>query len=185
MKIHAPLKVISFRTFVAALLFVFVFALAGCADSTTPKTATFEETVDDIRWEVTYNTETRDVVSIRVPYLLANEDVASPFYRFMVSYRGGNTLVVQCIKLEGVSLGNDLFKITQTVMYVASGSRADWEIIKETFPTCTYSESSYDVTDYETDETATVTTGDITFAETVTTYEQKIVFSVPNPAEVA
>lgn len=174
-----------FRVWAFALLFVFVFALAGCTDSTTPKTATFEETVDDIRWEVTYNTETRDVVSIRVPYLLANEDVASPFYRFMVSYRGGNTLVVQCIKLEGVSLGNDLFKITQTVMYVASGSRADWEIIKETFPTCTYSESSYDVTDYETDETATVTTGDITFAGTVTTYEQKIVFSVPNPAEVA
>lgn len=36
MKIHAPLKVISFRTFVAALLFVFVFALAGCTNSTTP-----------------------------------------------------------------------------------------------------------------------------------------------------
>lgn len=182
-----PPWIFGLRGFYVVILFITTisFALIGCADSTALKTATYEETVDDIRWEVTYNTETRNVVSIRVPYLLANEDVASPFYRFMVSYRGGNTLVVQAIKLSGVALGGDMFKIEQTVTYVASASRADWEIIKETFPACTYSESSYEVTDYETGETTTVTTGDITFAETNTTYEQKIVFSVPNFSEVA
>lgn len=164
---------------VGVLLAILGFVFAGCTDSAALNTATYQETVDGVLWEVTYNTETREVVSIRVPHLLANEDTTSPFYRFMCSYRGGNTLVVQAVKLTGVALGDDMFKIEQRVMYVASGSRADWEIIKETFPSCTYSESSYDVTDYETGETTTVVTGDITFAETIATYEQKIIFIVP------
>ncbi len=163
----------------ATLLFAFAFAFAGCTNPTALNTATYRETVEDILWEITYNTETNEVVSICTPYLLANEDTTSPFYRFMVSYRGEGALVVQTVKLEGVALGGDMFKIEQTTAYVASGSRADWEVIKETFPACTYSESSYDVTDYETGETTTVVSGDIIFAETVATYEQKIVFAGP------
>lgn len=169
------------KVFLLIVLLCCTFTISGCAEpaALNSNTATYQETVDDINWDVTYNTETREVISICVPYLLANEDTTSPFYRFMVSFRGGNTLVAQAVKLTGVAIGNDMFKIEQRVTYVASGSRADWEIIKETFPACTYSESSYDVTDNETGETTTVTTGDITFAETVTTYEQKIVFTVP------
>lgn len=161
------------------LLSTFAFVFGGCTNPTALNTATYQETVDGVLWEVTYNTETSEVVSIRAPYLLANEDTVSPFYRFMVSYRGENALVVQTVKLTGTALGNDMFKIEQTTAYVVSGSRADWEVIKETFPSCTYSESSYDVTDYETGETTTVDTSDITFAETVATYEQKIVFTIP------
>lgn len=172
-------NIIKYHIMGLATALLFAFAFAGCTNPTALNTATYQETVDDIRWEVTYNTETSEVVSICTPYLLASEDTASPFYRFMVSYRGENALVVETIKLTGVALGSDRYKIEQTTAYVTSGNRADWEVIKETFPACTYSESSYDVTDNETGETTTVVTGDITFTETVTSYEQKIVFTIP------
>ena len=171
----------NFGVFTLTILFIFVFTFAGCVDTTNENrtTDTYNETVDNIFWEVTYDTETREVVSIRTPYLLANADTVSPFYRFMVTYQGEGALVVQAVKLTGIALGSDNFKIEQTTMYVTSGSRADWEIIKGTFPDCTYTESSYDVTDEETGEVYTVTDEAIIFAETVTSYVQKILFTVP------
>lgn len=161
------------------LCILFCFALAGCTNSTALNTATYRETVDGVLWEVEYNTETGEVVSAQTPWLFPNEDISSPFHFFMNTNYERNTFL--CVGLSAVPLKNDLYKITQSIMYAASGTRAEWETIKKVFPSCTYVENAVETPDPETGELTTEIQGLIIFSETSITYEQKIFFTVPTP----
>ncbi len=177
MKIHTPLKAISFRTLVAVLLFALVFAFTGCTDSAALKTATYEETVDGVLWEVTYNTDTREVVSICSPHWLPNDDISSPFHFFME--KNYNRSTVYCVYFSGKPIKNDVYSIEQKSFYSTIATREEWEIIKQTFPSCSYSENTYDITNPETGEVYTKTDKSVCFNETAFVYEQKIIFHIP------
>ena len=166
-----------FRVLAFVLLFACVFALAGCADSTALKTATYEETVDGVLWEVTYNTDTREVVSICSPHWLPNDDISSPFHFFME--KNYNRSTVYCVYFSGKPIKKDVYSIEQKSFYATSATREEWEIIKQTFPSCSYSEDTYDIADPETGEVYTKTDKSVCFNETAFVYEQKIIFHIP------
>ena len=169
---------------VGVLLAILGFVFAGCTSPTALNTATYQETVDGVLWEVTYNTETSEVVSIKTPLAMLEYDRESQFYSFMAEYTTNpNIEVVHSTTLSGKPAGGNVYKIERTETYKVACSRADYEVIKATFPACVYSEtpSSYEVTDQNTGEVTTVTTTatEVTLTASVSTYELTIVFNIP------
>lgn len=172
------------RGLVVALLAALAFTFAGCANPTALNTATYQEVVEGVLWEVTYNTETNEVISIKTPLAIIELDTQSQFFNFMAEYTSNpNAEVVHSSTLSGKPVGENIYNIKKTETYKITCSRADYEVIKETFPTCIYSETpfSYEVIDHNTGETSTVTSiaTEVTFASYESTYEQTIIFTVP------
>lgn len=168
---------------VGVLLAILSFIFAGCT-TTAENTATYEETVDGVLWAVTYNTDTSEVVSIKTPLAMYEFDKESQFYNFMAEYTGNpDTAVVRSTTLVGKPVGGNVYKIEQTEAYKVACSRADYEVIKATFPACVYSETpySYELTNPETGEvtTVTTTTTEVTLTASISTYELTIVFNIP------
>ena len=164
------------------LLAVPCLVLTGCVDNADahPNTATYRDTVDGVFWEITYDTDTSEIVSIYTPVALMDIDRRSLFYNFMRAYKGDwYDSMIHSVVLSGVPIGNGYFKITQTETYSSNGNITDWEYIKETFPNCEYSESYFLVTDNDTGITSTAVSGEITFSTAITEYEVKIDFPAP------
>ena len=171
------------------MLLAFVPVISGCSTHTgeNTTTATYWETVNGVLWEVTYNIETREVVSAKTPLPILEFDISSPFYKFLAEYTStpsGDTIngLFRALTLSAKPTGNAIFKIELTEKYTLT-RRIDYEMIKNEFPSCLYTETpySYEVTDHNTGETHTVSGigSEIIFSSSVTTYEQKIVFTVP------
>ncbi len=169
---------------VGVLLAILGLVFAGCTNPTALNTATYQETVDGVLWEVTYTTDTSEVVSIKTPLAMFEFDKESQFYTFMAEYTANpDTEVVHSTTLSGKPVGGNVYKIERTEVYKVACSRADYEVIKATFPTCVYSETpySYELINPDTGEvtTVTTTTTEVTFSSSVSTYEQTIIFNVP------
>lgn len=174
------------RALLSTFIAVIVFAFAGCAKPAAINTETYSETVDGTLWEVTYNADTREIVSIKTPLVeFIDMDTQSEYYNFMVEYRGNSNVdILHAATLTGKPISNNVFRIERVESYQMDCSRAEYEAIKEAFPNSTYEETptSSIITDPITGTTSTVThiNTSVTFATSKTTYEQTLIFNVPS-----
>ena len=153
------------------MLFVLVFAFAGCTDSTDPGSNNtppdmltwYTETVNDIEWTVHYYSISREVSSINATY--SENDRSSDYWKFSAYYHGDSNLPVKhAVVLVGSPKGDGWFLIEKTEQYIMSASSAaDLERVQKTYPTCTQDPATFS----------------ITLSERTTRYEEKLLFSLP------
>lgn len=139
---------------VAVLLFVFVFELAGCTDTTNEavNTATYGETANGVFWEVIYNTDTREILSIASPIDQASIQINAPseVYSFISSFYDDNTSVLYGWKYNGKPLGENLFAVSKVYIYYFSLNSKNFNDIKARFPNAELRSSLSYVVDMET-----------------------------------
>lgn len=149
-KLSYPHKIRGLALFV---LFILVLAFAGCTDSTN-KTATYGETVNGIFWEVTYNTDTREILSIASMVDQASVQINTPseVYSFVSSFYDDDTSVLYGWKYSGKPLGENRYAVSKVYVYYFSLNDKNFNDIKARFSNAELLSSSSYIFDKETGE---------------------------------
>ncbi len=174
-KLSYPHKIRALALFV---LLVLVFAFSGCVNSTneTVNTATYTETADGVFWEVTYNTDTQEILSIASPIDQASIQINEPseVYSFISSFYDDNTSVLYGWKYNGKPLGENLFAVSKVYIYSFSLNGKNFDDIKARFPNAELRSSLSYVVDMET--------GDVVSYEV---YSVEIIDAISEPEEMS
>ena len=144
-----------FRIFAFMLLCcLLAFSLCGCGEDTnidkdvhtSQVTYDYYETINDIEWCVTYNSETREIVSISAT--MTENDTTSKYYQFISYYHGDRTMYARhTVILSGTPVGDDWYKIEQIESYIMPFMDADdFERVKKTYHSCTFDAKNREIT---------------------------------------
>lgn len=148
-------KVKTLAVFLIGIVACLGIAFAGC-NTQSVNTDAFGETVNDIYWLVTYNTDTKEIISISSLTIAstAKEDTSSEVYKFVTTNCDKNISVYHYAKYVGTPIGNNKFLVSECYVYDFSyGIDKNYaETIKQRFPDAKIEQSSTTIIDMETGE---------------------------------
>ena len=176
-KLSYPHKIRALALFV---LFALVFAFAGCTDSTDTKTATYSETANGVFWEVTYNTDTREILSIvsMIDQTSIQINAPSEVYSFVSSFYNDDTSVFYGWKYIGKPLGENRYAVSKVYTYYFSLDNKNFDDIKAQFSNAELLSSSSYIIDKETGEEISCVVYSVEIIDKITEPEEmSILFS--------
>ena len=176
-KFSYPHKIRALALFV---LLVLVFAFSGCTDSTDTKTATYGETANGVFWEVTYNTDTREILSIvsMVDQTSVQINPPSEVYSFVSSFYNDDTSVLYSWRYIGKPLGENRYAVSKVYTYYFSLGNKNFDDIKAQFSNAELLSLSSYIIDKETGEEISCVVYSVEIIDKITEPEEmSILFS--------